>query len=161
MTQKCARVIAGELRKGARWLAGQICDHAGDRLGRAAYALVCSDCEQAVDEPPWLASFRETGSRLVERLVNETQRPANRLAQDGRRLPVGEGFTPSDHVLPPGMPWLGQCDDGDRGDIPGINERNPAVAGGGVDDPIVDDVVSLAQEVLHEMTRPQHRPRQS
>ncbi len=59
------------------------------------------------------------------------------------------------------MPWLGQCDDADRGDIAGVDERNLAVAGRGVDDPIVDDVVSLAQEVLHEMVWSKHRPRQA
>src|SRR5436309_1184971 len=112
MTQKCARVIAGELRKGARWLAGQICHNAGDRLGRAARALVCRDCEQAVDQPHRLAGIRETCARLVERLVNETQWPANRLAKDGSRLPVRECFTPGDDVLLPGMPWFGQYGDG-------------------------------------------------
>src|SRR4030095_483088 len=87
---KCARVIAGELRKGARRFAGQICDDTGDRLGRGARALVRRACEQALDHPVWLAGFREACLRIAERLVDETQLPANRSAEDVRRLPVRE-----------------------------------------------------------------------
>src|SRR6478672_10809442 len=129
MTQKCARVIAGELRKGARWLTGQISDNAGDRLGRAARALVCRDCEQAVDQPRCLAGLRETCSRLVERLVNETQWPAERPAKDISRLPVRECFTPCDDVLLLVVPGPGQSDEGNRRDVAGVDEGNPSVAG--------------------------------
>src|SRR5207245_8275802 len=142
---------AGERRDRARGFAGQIRDDAGDRLGRPARALVRGDREQAVDQPRWLAGSRETRARLVNGFVDETQWPANRLAQDVRRLPVRKCLTSRDDVLLPGMPWLGQGDGGDRGDVAGVDERNPAVAGRGVDDTLVDDVVSLAQQVLHEV----------
>src|SRR5256885_7714019 len=154
-------MVAGEGREGARWFAGQIGDNAGDRLGRTARALVRGDREQAVDQPRWLAGSRETCARLVNGFVDETQWPANRLAKDVRRLPVRKCLTPRDEVLLPGMPWLGQCDGGDRGDVTGVDERNPPIAGRRIDDTVVDDVVSLAEEVLHEMVRPEHRPRQS
>src|SRR5882762_6238624 len=154
-------MVAGERREGARWFAGQIGDNAGDRLRRAARALVRRDREQAVDQPRWLAGSRQTRARLVEGLVDEAQWPANRLGKDVRRLPVREGLTPRDDVLRLGMPWLGQGDGGDRGDVAGVDERDPAVARRGVDYTVVDDVVSLAQEVLHEVVRPEHRPRQT
>src|SRR6266446_7800822 len=154
-------MVAGERRERARGFAGQIRDDAGDRLGRTARALVRGDREQAVYQPRWLPGSRQTRARFVKSLVDEAQWLANRLAKDVRRLPVRECLTPGDDVLLPGVPLPGQGDDGDRGDVAGVDERNPAVAGRGVDDTLVDDVVSLAQEVLHEVVRPEHRPRQS
>src|SRR2546427_2216818 len=147
-------MVAGEGREGARWFAGQIGDNAGDRLGRTARALVRGDREQAVDQPRWLAGSRETCARLVNGFVDEAQWLANRLGQDVRRLPVRARLTPRDDVLLRGMPWLAQGDGGDRGDIAGVDERNPPIAGRRIDDTVVDDVVSLAQELLHEMVRP-------
>src|SRR6267143_4097573 len=150
-------MVAGERREGARWFAGQIGDNAGDRLGRTARALVRRDREQAVDQPRWLPGSRQTCARFVKGLVDEAQWLANRLGKDVRRLPVRKCFTPRDDVLLPGMPWLGQCGGGDRGDVAGVDDRNPAVAGRRIDDTLVDDVVSLAQEVLREVVRPEHR----
>src|SRR2546428_8845545 len=74
-------MVAGEGREGARWFAGQIGDNACDRLGRTARALVRGDRRQAGDQPRWLAGSRETCARLVNGFVDETQWPANRLAQ--------------------------------------------------------------------------------
>src|SRR5438477_3730627 len=154
-------MVAGERREAARWFAGQIGDDAGDRLRRTARALVRGDREQAVDQPRWLTGSRETRARLVNGFVDEAQWPANRLGKDLRCLPVRECLTPRDDVLLPGVPWLGQCDSGDRGDVARVDERNLAIAGRRIDDTVVDDVVSLTQEVLHEMVRPEHGPRQS
>jgi len=100
-------------------------DDARDRLGRTTRALVCGDREQAVDQPRWLPGSRETCARFVNGFVDETQWPANRRAQDVRRLTVRERLTPRDDVFLPGMPWRGQCDGGDRGDVAGVDERNP------------------------------------
>src|SRR5437660_4513523 len=97
-------MVAGERRERARGFAGQIGDDAGDRLGRTARALVRGDREQAVDQPRWLAGSRETCARLVNGVVDETQSPAHRLAQDVRRLPVRGCLTPRDDLLLPGMP---------------------------------------------------------
>src|SRR6267143_2745813 len=148
-------MVADERREGARWFARQIGNNAGDRLRRTARALVRRDREQAVDKPRWLPGSRQTCARFVKGLVDEAQWLANRLAKDVRRLPVRECLTPRDDVLLPGVPLPGQGDGGDRGDVAGVDERNPAVAGRGVDDTLVDDVVSLAQEVLHEVVRPE------
>jgi len=129
-------MVAGERREGTRWFAGQIGDNAGDGLGRTARALVRGDREQAVDQPRWLAGPRETCARLVNGFVDEAQWPANRLAKDVRRLPVRKCLTPRDDVLLPGVPLPGQGDGGDRGDVAGVDERNPPIAGSGVDDAV-------------------------
>src|SRR5882724_11575765 len=132
-------MVTGERREGARWFAGQIGDNAGDRLGLTTRALVRGDREQAVNQPRWLAGSRQTCARLVNGFVDEAQWPANRLVKDVRRLPVRDCLTPRDDVLLLAVPWLGQGDGGDRGDVAGVDERNLAIAGRRIDDTVVDD----------------------
>jgi hypothetical protein len=58
----------------------------------------------------------------------------------------------------PSWPWARQRDGGARRDVAGVDERNPAVARGTNDLPVVSDRTCLCEHVLHEHMGTKDRP---
>jgi hypothetical protein len=87
--------------------------------------------------------------------------PARDLGDDARDVVVAQRLGPGDHQIGTGCGLVGEGAHGDRCDVVGVDEADPARTGRGQDGAVAADAVRVQMvigEVLHEPRRPQDRP---
>jgi len=114
-------MIPCEFGEGTRGPAGQVGDHAGDRHCFSAGSLIGRDGESAFEDGRQIAPSLSTRPCIVRRLVDETERLADRPADDLRCLAVGQRLAAGDHVFFAPVSGFRQRGNGDCGNVRGID----------------------------------------
>src|SRR5437588_3166886 len=154
------RVVARETVEGGRLFFADSADVVG-HLGGIARGEDFVETFERADEPFGQARRERALSELLRRDGDVSDLPAGRVRELRGHVRVRKRLRPSEDVSLALMPFFRERARGDRGDVAHVYEARPGVADRLVDAALGVDLLRLAEKVLHEEVRPEHRPREA